>query len=662
MIVEYENNQFVISFTYNPSLVSAVKQIPGRRFNSEKKNWIAPIESAIEVSQFISNNGFAANEATQEILRQHINKANAILEESKAVSADIEIPKPDGLEYLPYQKAGIQFGLNRLNTLFGDQMGLGKTIEAIGVCNADENANSILIICPASLKINWQREFQKWDTKNRSVEIVNGVFPKSQVVIVNYDILKKHRIAIREREWDILICDEVHYLKNSKALRTKEVFGCRKYQSQGHIEPISAKRKLFLTGTPILNRPIELWTLVHALDAEGIGKSWKYYVERYCDAYQDRFGWNTSGASNLEELQKRLRLSFMIRRLKEDVLTELPPKRRQIITFPSDSALLKVIEKEKQSYEELQERIQSLRVQVELAKASEQEGVYESAVQALNGETQVLFSEISKLRHETAVAKIPLMIEHLKDQLESTGKIVFFAHHHDVMDAIQGEFKDISVKLSGKEDMEERQQAVDSFQNNPKIKLFIGSIKAAGVGITLTASNMVVFGELDWVPGNISQCEDRTHRIGQKESVLIQHLVVDDSLDAKMAQTLVNKQEIIDKALDNEIKFELANIPTIPVIDSATEELTRKQVESEALGITPEQIDVIHKAVKTIASYCDGATALDGMGFSKIDAGIGHSLAGFKSLSAKQAVIGKKLAIKYKRQLSTELVEILETL
>ena len=319
--------------------------------------------------------------------------------------------------------------------------------------------------------------------------------------------------------------------------------------------------------------------------------------------------------------------------------------------------MLEVVEKEKQSYEALQERIHSLRVQVELAKASEQEGVYESAVQALNGETQVIFSEISKLRHETAAAKIPLMIEHLRDQLESVNKIVFFAHHHDVMDAIQEEFKEIAVKLSGKENMEERQQAVDSFQNNPKIKLFIGSIKAAGVGITLTASNMVVFGELDWVPGNISQCEDRTHRIGQKESVLIQHLVVDDSLDAKMAQTLVNKQEIIDKALDDETKFELKNIPTVPVMDAASEEITRKQVETEASSITVEQIEMIHKAVKTIASYCDGANALDGMGFSKIDAGIGHSLAGFGKLSARQAVIGKKLAIKYKRQLPIEFME-----
>lgn len=657
MTVEYENNQFVISFSYNPSLVSAVKQIPGRRFNPEKKNWIAPIESAIEVSQFISDNGFTANEATQEILKQHINKANTILEESKAVSAEIEIPKPEGLEYLPYQKAGIQFALNRSNTLFGDQMGLGKTIEAIGVCNVDENANSILIICPASLKINWQREFQKWDMKNRSVGIVNGSFPNSQVVILNYDVLKKHRDAIRLREWDILIIDECHYLKNNKALRTKEVFGCKKFREQEQIAPIVAKKKLFLTGTPILNRPIELWTLVHALDAEGIGKSWKYFVERYCDAFQDRYGWNTSGASNLEELQKKLRMSFMIRRLKEEVLTELPNKRRQIITFPADSILLKVVEKEKQSYEALQERIYSLRVQVELAKASEQEGAYESAVKELNAETQVIFSEISKLRHETAVAKIPLMIEHLRDQLESEEKIVFFAHHHDVMEAIQKEFKDISVKLSGKEDMEERQHAVDSFQNDPKIKLFIGSIKAAGVGITLTASKTVIFGELDWVPGNISQCEDRLHRIGQKESVLIQHLVIDESLDAKMAQTLVNKQEIIDKALDDETKFELLSIPTIPNEDSSISGFSKKQIESEALNITAEQIELIHKAVKIISSYCDGANALDGMGFSKIDTGIGHSLAGCRSLSAKQAIIGKKLAIKYKRQLPTELIE-----
>ncbi len=651
MTVEYKDNQFIIKFAYNPTLVSAVKNIPGRRFNPEEKNWTVPKESAIEISQFISDNKFTANELTQEVIKKHINKANSILEESKAVSAEIEIPRPDGLEYLPYQKAGIQFALNRNNTLFGDQMGLGKTIEAIGVCNADETANSILIICPASLKINWQREFKKWDTKNLSIGIANSIFPDTDVVIINYDILKKHRHFIHSKEWDILIIDEVHYLKNSKALRTKEVFGFQKGKLEERISPITARKKLFLTGTPILNKPIELWTLVHALDPEGIGKSWKYYIERYCDAYLDRFGWNTSGASNLEELQKKLRMSFMIRRLKEDVLTELPPKRRQIITFPADSMLEDIVENEKKSYQKLQEKIHFLKAQVEIAKASDKEGVYENAVRALNGEMKVIFSEISKLRHETAVAKIPLMIDHLKNMLEEIPKIVFFAHHHDVMEAIQKEFSGISVKLTGKENAEERQKAVDKFQNDVGIKLFIGSIHAAGVGITLTASNTVIFGELDWVPGNISQCEDRTHRIGQKDSVLIQHLVVDESLDAKMAQTLVNKQEIIDKALDNETKYELKTMPAIPTTESITDDITRKQIDKEASNIKVDEISIIHSAIKILASYCDGANALDGMGFSKIDTAIGHSLAEFKTLSAKQAVIAKKLIIKYKRQL-----------
>lgn len=199
-----------------------------------------------------------------------------------------------------------------------------------------------------------------------------------------------------------------------------------------------------------------------------------------------------------------------------------------------------------------------------------------------------------------------------------------------------------------------RQAAVDAFQGDPNVRVFIGSITAAGVGITLTASSHVVFAELDWVPGNLTQAEDRCHRIGQRESVLVQHLVLDGSLDARMAKILVRKQEIIDKALD--IEPEEKELAVKVMEFSPVESTPRKQIEKVAETLTAEQIEAIHDGLRTLASYCDGARALDGWGFSKVDAHIGKSLADCPRLTPKQAALGQRLVRKYRRQLGQEVL------
>ena len=226
-------------------------------------------------------------------------------------------------------------------------MGLGKTIQAIGTINADPLARNILIVCPASLKLNWQREFAKWDTKNLSYGVVTPktkTFPGLDVVIINYELMSKWQEDLRCREWSVLIIDEAHYIKNPKALRSQEIFGRKKVVKETRddatgeisvkikeaLDPIKAKRRLFLTGTPIVNKPIELWPMIHALDPEGLGKSKMKYAFRYCGAHHNGFGWDFTGSSNLDELQEILRSKFMVRRLKKDVLKELPPKRRQV--------------------------------------------------------------------------------------------------------------------------------------------------------------------------------------------------------------------------------------------------------------------------------------------------------------------------------------------
>jgi len=532
-------------------------------------------------------------------------------------------------------------------------MGLGKTIQALGVINADAEIKSILVVCPAGLRLNWKREAEKWLVRPLSVGIVDGGVPDTDMVIVNYELLKKYRDTLRARPWDLLVADEIHYAKSPKAQRTIELLGGKNGKSE-MIAPIPAKRRLYLTGTPILNRPIELWPLVKSL---GLFTSWYQYATRYCAGQQTRWGWDVSGASNLEELQDRLRSSIFVRRVKADVLQELPAKRRQIIELPANGAE-KVVKTEAQAWAARQERIAELRAAVEVAKASESESDYKAAVEKLADGMRVAFSEMAQLRHDTARAKVPYVVEHVKDAVEASGRVVVFAHHKDVVAEIVAglaEAEIASVVVTGDMSGAERQASVDAFQAG-KVAAFIGTIMAAGVGITLTAAAHVVFAELDWVPGNISQAEDRCHRIGQRESVLIQHLVLEGSLDAEIACRIVAKQEIIDRALDRREPASKDDAwgAIVDTEDCASDGVSRKEVEKEAEEIGEEERTKLLGKLQRIAGMCDGAKARDGAGFGRYDAGTGRSLAAQGWLSAKQAVIARRLVRKYRRQLGEE--------
>ncbi len=499
-----------------------------------------------------------ADEETGARLRRLAQSRAESIKASRSVGSDFSPPAPPGMSYLPFQRAGIAYGLDHPGVLLGDEMGLGKTVEALGIINAlpESEARRVLVVCPASLKINWAREAERWLVRPMRIEIAIPLFfPQHEdFVICNYDILARHHGAVHAHPWDILIVDECHYLKSARAQRTLQVVGGRaKKKEKGKLgekfDPIPARRRLFLTGTPILNRPVELWTIVHALAPNEFADFWKF-TGRYCERYQSRFGWDMKGASNLDELQDKLRASCMIRRLKSEVLTELPPKRRQIVPVDPEGCE-GVIKAEKDAHRRHEREAEELQLRVEAARASDDSGDYEKAVDKLKEAQQTAFAEMAILRHETARAKAPRVIEHVKECLEEENKLVIFAHHLDVIAEIKNAFPGEAVALTGEMGIDERQVAVDRFQKDPSCRVFVGSIKAAGLGITLTASSHVVFAELDWVPASINQAEDRLHRVGQAGSVLVQHLVFDESLDADMAKMLVAKQAVIDQALDD---------------------------------------------------------------------------------------------------------------
>jgi SWI/SNF-related matrix-associated actin-dependent regulator 1 of chromatin subfamily A len=294
-----------------------------------------------------------------------------------------------------------------------------------------------------------------------------------------------------------------------------------------------------------MNRPSELWTICQSLDRDGLGKNWRKFHEYFCNAYQNRWGWDTSGASNLVELAQQLRSTFMIRRLKQDVMAHLPSKTRQIIALPPNGNG-NLIDTEWIAYRNEKEVKEELKLAVQKARTDDS---YQSRVDELKIKFRVAFTETAKARKAVAVAKVPHVIEHVRNALEQ-GPVVLFAHHLDVVQQLVEAFDDVPHGvIIGKTSLPRRQEIVTEFQAG-KLQLIVAGLQAASEGITLTKSCHVIFAEMDWNPAKLSQAEDRCHRHGQTKPVLVQHLVMDESLDATMAATLTQKQVNNDLVLN----------------------------------------------------------------------------------------------------------------
>jgi SWI/SNF-related matrix-associated actin-dependent regulator of chromatin subfamily A-like protein 1 len=487
----------------------------------------------------------AEERARQERVRQEADQCKAANEKRRQWQTIVEMPYQghtlrhrQAMDYMPFQRDGICFLIDKPATLLADEMGLGKTIQAIGLINSLD-LEHVLIICPASLKLNWDAELRKWLTRHRgrTITVVEAARANLQgtILIINYEILDRFADALSKRPWQLIVADESQRIKNPDAKRTRAFL------------TLDAPRRVMLTGTPILNRPRELWTSLHWLAPdEWDDQGW--FERRYCAAQDTAWGYNARGASNLRELNEKLCASLMLRRRKKEVLKDLPPKVRQVIRLPcADTAALRA---EADLCARLEQEKDRLRKAVEDAQVLGNDAEYKRALLELQRWEVYRLGEISRVRHETALLKVPNVVEHLSTVVEETGKVLCFAHHRDVVERIQEHFNGESVILYGGMSATAKRDAVHAFQNDPGTSLFIGNILSAGEGLTLTAASNVVFAELDWTPARLTQCEDRAHRIGQRDNVLVQHLVVDGSIDAMIAEKLVEKQGIIEQAID----------------------------------------------------------------------------------------------------------------
>jgi SWI/SNF-related matrix-associated actin-dependent regulator 1 of chromatin subfamily A len=428
------------------------------------------------------------------------------------------------MSLFPFQGEGIASALEHNAALLADEMGLGKTVQAIGVINADPTISRVIVVCPASMRIPWSRELEKWLERPLSIGVIgvdsassDKLIKESQILVINYDRLSRHAKELSAITFDLAVLDECHFAKSLDAQRTKAALS------------LQARRRMALSGTPMLNRPIELLPVLSWLSPLGWPlDGWYDYARRYCGAYFNGFGWDASGASNLAELQERLRSTVMIRRTKAEVLPQLPPKLRQVIELVPSNGMEPLLVRELEAFERSAPRLR-------IDKAG------------------IDWDNLSKVRHETALAKAPLVAAFVEDIVSSTNeKVVIFAHHRDVI-AFLAEALGwcCPVILAGGMSPKEKQASIDRFQTLPAVRIFVGNIQAAGTGITLApASSRCIFAELSWTPAEMTQCEDRLHRIGTKDSVHVQHLVLEGSLDAMMVKVLIKKQQILDAVLE----------------------------------------------------------------------------------------------------------------
>jgi SWI/SNF-related matrix-associated actin-dependent regulator 1 of chromatin subfamily A len=457
---------------------------------------------------------------------------------------------------MPFQNDGIEMLLRKERIILADDMGLGKTVQVIGALNSNEALRRVLIVCPKSLIDTWLRELQTWLVRDLVVANLESGRKEAEadgadVVIINYDMVAKRRELLDSlpgdgRPWDAVVCDEAHYLKNPSAQRTMAILGDTVYARPRTQRPIRTDRLWLLTGTPLLNHPVELFPLLKACDprAEMVPNALTLaaFQKRYCAPRQTRWGMDYSGVSNLHELKSLISSGeLMLRRTKEEVLTELPDKVRTIVDFKDATAV--------KTEKELVIKERSLGGEGGAGNGELANGGFSWDVPFSMG-SDLGFKALTKIRHATSLLKVPSAIERINAILEAQQKVVVWAHHKNVIDELMKGFPDSSVAVTGSTPTAERGAHVQRFQTDSSVRVFIGSIRAAGQGLTLTAASRVVFVELDWSPQIMRQAEDRCHRIGQRSCVHVEYLCIKGTIDEHMVSMLHRKHGTIERVLE----------------------------------------------------------------------------------------------------------------
>lgn len=479
-----------------------IQEMPSRWYNPSKKCWEILLHP-IFLKQ-LQRIGIKVPEKAIQIAKEQ-----AVKNKPKSI-----FPKILRLTPRPYQRTGIGF-IDQCggNCLIGDHPGLGKSMQAIGWM-AYRNIYPTLIVCPATLKLNWEREVQKLIGK--SVEILSGspnglkkLPSDANIIIINYDILTRWEVILQKHPFKLIIMDEAHYLKNATTNRTKSAL------------KITSKipHKIGLTATPVENSPMDLFTIFRILRPNMFPVRHNFGL-RYCGGKQTPWGWEYKGATNLKELAELLKL-FMIRRKKADVLKELPETQRIVIPISIDRREYDQAEAEFFSWYSKGGRVKLLAMQ----------------------KMEAMRQAVNKAKFNEAVQWVSDFIEH--------SKLVLFVIHTKIADDFYKAFQKQAVLLYGATSAKKRQEAIDRFQTDDKVRLFVANIKAGGVGVTLTAADTTCCYELPWTSSLLEQGEGRVSRIGQKSDKIMSYfLLAPDTVEMDLMEIIDRKQKLVAQIVD----------------------------------------------------------------------------------------------------------------
>ncbi|XP_038124099.1 SWI/SNF-related matrix-associated actin-dependent regulator of chromatin subfamily A-like protein 1 [Cyprinodon tularosa] len=514
--------KFEVDISYDPDVIAAFKQIPTKNYDMTTRTWSFSLEDYKRLMDLLS--GMAGVEV-EPLPRAVIQAFAASFDGTKAKSLDVPEADLSSIDptltssLMPFQKEGVNFAVSKQGRLLlADDMGLGKTVQAICIAAYYRNEWPLLVVTPSSVRFTWAEAFRRW-LPSLSPASINVVVKAKEnirsglVNIVSYDLLSRMDKQHPGQPFNVLIMDESHFLKNMKTARCKAALPLLK----------AAKRVILLSGTPAMSRPSELYTQILAVRPTLFPRFHEFGV-RYCDAQKQNWGWDYSGSSNLGELKLLLEECLMLRRLKSDVLSQLPSKQRKVVTVTID-------------------------------------GVSTSTKAALSAAAKLLVKDHRSKKEEkeallifynhTAEAKLQAIMEYITDMLEcGREKFLVFAHHKLVLDHISAELlkKNVSfIRIDGGTPSAERQHLCEKFQYSSKSCVAVLSITAANMGLTLHSADLVIFAELFWNPGVLIQAEDRVHRIGQTSSVNIHYLVAKGTADDHLWPMIQAKMNVLEQ-------------------------------------------------------------------------------------------------------------------
>uniref|UniRef100_A0A1A7YWU4 SWI/SNF-related matrix-associated actin-dependent regulator of chromatin subfamily A-like protein 1 n=1 Tax=Iconisemion striatum TaxID=60296 RepID=A0A1A7YWU4_9TELE len=515
--------KFEVDIPYNVDVIAAFKQMPSKNYDLATRKWSFSLEDYKRLMDLLS--GIAAVEV-EPLPRAVIQVFSASFDGKEARS--LAVPEVDlssidptlTSSLMPFQKEGVNFAVSKQGRLLlADDMGLGKTLQAICIAAYYRNEWPLLVVAPSSVRFTWAEAFRRW-LPSLSPDSINVVVKArddmrcGSVNIISYDLLS--RMGQKQQAgtlFNVLIMDESHFLKNMKTARFKAALPLLK----------AAKRVILLSGTPAMSRPSELYTQILAVKPSLFPRLHEFGV-RYCDAVKNDWGWDYSGSSNLGELKLLLEECLMLRRLKSDVLSQLPAKQRKVVTMTLDGI--------------------NTRTKAALTAAAKE------LTRCHRSKTEEKEALLVFYNH-TAEAKLHAIMDYITDMLEcGREKFLVFAHHKLVLDHITAELvkKDVGfIRIDGSTPSAERQQLCEKFQFSSNACVAVLSITAANMGLTLHSADLVVFAELFWNPGVLVQAEDRVHRIGQTSNVDVHYLVAIGTADDHLWPMIQAKMNVLEQ-------------------------------------------------------------------------------------------------------------------